>query len=145
MRTAAGLGTMPAASTMVPASMVASARWTRPGSIERTGVEVRMSAPRRSSTRVADGRERGVDLRQDAGAGLEQVEAELVAAEARIVAQDVLGERGELAEQLDTDQPAADHDEGEAPAAELRVRRGIGPLELLDHVVPDQERVGHAS
>jgi hypothetical protein len=40
--TAAAFGTIPAVKMIVPASMDSSARWTRPGSIARTGVPARM-------------------------------------------------------------------------------------------------------
>ena len=48
-----GLGTVPAARTIVSAAMVSSARWTLPGSMARTRVSVRRSTPRRpASTRA---------------------------------------------------------------------------------------------
>jgi len=47
------LGTIPGVSTIVPASMISFATRTPEVSIERTGVETRMSAPRRRSTSAA--------------------------------------------------------------------------------------------
>jgi hypothetical protein len=55
-----------------------------------------------------DLRERGVELRQHARGRLEQVEPDLLAAKARVVAEDVVGEDGELAEKLDAHEPSAD-------------------------------------
>ena len=63
-----------------------------------------------------------VDLRQNAWAGLEQQEANLVASEPRIEAQHVVGERRQLAQQLDADQAAADHDDRQAAASRRRIR-----------------------
>ena len=42
-----GLGTIPAARTIVSASIVLSGKWTLPGSMARTGAWTRISAPRR--------------------------------------------------------------------------------------------------
>ena len=92
---------------------------------------------------IGDLGERGIDLGQDAGPALEQVEAQLVAADARVVAQHVIGERGELAEKLDTHESAADdHDRETAPAGSRGSRR-VRPFEALDQMVSQHERVGH--
>ena len=98
------VGTIPAASTMVPASIGPSARWTRPA---------RSSAPRArpdvgpAPLRAPGSRPRRAPDPPRAGsaARLEQVEPELVAPEPRVVAQHVLGERRQLAQQLDAHQP----------------------------------------
>ena len=89
------------------------------------------------------GRQFLVDFRQNACAGLEQQEPNLVASEPRIEAQHVIGECRQLAQQLDTDQAAADHDDGEAAATGRRLRRGVGSLELFDQVISKHQRVRH--
>ena len=60
-----------------------------------------------------------------------------------IEAQHVVREGRELAEQLDTDEAAADHDDRQAPATRRRLRGRIGALELLDQVVSQHQRVRH--
>jgi hypothetical protein len=69
------------------------------------------------------------------GAGFEQEEPNLVAADTGIEAQHVFHEGSELAEQFDAHESAADHDDRQAAAARRRLRRRIGALELLDDVV----------
>ena len=140
---ATALGTMPAASTIVPASMISFATRTRPASIARTGVETRMSAPRRWSTRAATAASFSSISGRMRGTGLEQQEANLVASESRIEAQHVIRECRELAQQLDTDEAAADHDDREAAATHGRLRGRVGSLELLDQVIPQHQRVRH--
>ena len=138
-----GFGTIPAARTMVSASIVSSGKWTLPGSMARTPAWVRMSAPRRPpSTRGPVIRQLRVDLRHDAVAPLEQDEADLVAAHVLVKRRDPVHERGQLAEQLHPDQPAADDHEREQSAFALGVRLHVGPLEPLDDVVAEQEGVG---
>ena len=93
--------------------------------MERTGVAARIGAaplehPRRH------GRQRVVDFGQDAGARLEQSKTHLVTMEARVEAQHVIGKRGELAEQLDANQAAADHDHHEAGSPPGRVGFRVG-------------------
>lgn len=61
-----------------------------------------------------DGRELLVDLGEDSSAGFEQLEADLLRADPGIEAQDVVHEGRELPEQLDTDEPPADHDDRQA-------------------------------
>src|SRR5262249_44235735 len=51
-------------------------------------------------------------------------------------------ECGQLAEQLNTDQPAADDDEGELAALAFGVPLDVGALETLDDVVAEQQTVG---
>src|SRR3712207_8554138 len=63
----------------------------------------------------------------------------LVAPQPRVVAQDVRRERGQLAEELDADEPPAHHDDGEAPPPLGLVGRRVRTLESLDEVVPQHE------
>ena len=72
-----------------------------------------MSAPRRCEHARRHGRQLRVDLRQDAWARLEQLETDLVTTDARIEPQHVVGERRQLADQLDADEASADHDDRE--------------------------------
>jgi hypothetical protein len=55
---------------------------------------------------------------------------------------DAVNECGQLAEQLHSDQSAANDREREQSAFALRVSLHVGPLEALDHVVAEQEGVG---
>ena len=113
---------MPAVSTIVPASMISSPTRTPPGSMDWTGCRhVDVGAPPAQHV-GGDGRELLVDLRQHARAGFEQQEANLVAPDARIEAQHVFDERRELAEQFDTDEAAADHDDRQTPASRAPTR-----------------------
>ena len=89
------------------------------------------------------GRQRLVDLRQDASARLEQPEAHLLTTDARIEAQHVIGKRGQLAQQLDADEAAADDDDRQTAPARRRVGRRIGAFELFDQVIPQHERIRH--
>ena len=75
--------------------------------------------------------------------GLEQSEANLVAPDSRVEAQHVVRECRELAQQLYTDEAAADHDDGEAAAACCRLGGRIGSLELFYQVIPQHQRVRH--
>ena len=134
---------MPAASTIVPASMISFARRTRPGSIERTGVETRMSAPRRWSTRAATAASFSSisgSMRAPASNSRKRISSRRMS---RIEAQHVVRERRELAQQLDTDEAAADHDDREAAATRRRLGGRIGALELLDQVISQHQRVRH--
>ena len=84
-----------------------------------------------------------VDLRQDARACLDEMEGDLFIAKAGVIPQHVGGERGELAEQLDADEPTADHDGRQQPLPLGGVGRSVGALEALEQVVPQQECVRH--
>ena len=86
--------------------------------------------------------ESGWDLRQDLRRGVDEHPALRNAAEARIPAQRVVGEVGQLRERLDAGVAGADEDEAEMGASlacvELRVRR----LELAQHAVAEHDRIG---
>ena len=134
---------MPAASTIVPASIVSSASWTRPGSIARTGrrrADVGAASLQHACRHVGELRDRSpaecAGRPRTDGSGSRR-------ADARVVAQHVVGECGELAEQLDADEPAADHDDREAAAPRRRVGRRVGSLELFDQVISQHQRVRH--
>jgi hypothetical protein len=88
--------------------------------------------------------QRGGHLRHDAVGGMKEVEADLVAPYPRVVAHDLVGEGGHLAEQLRSHQAAADHRESEEKALALSVGLHVGALETFDHVVAQDERVGES-
>src|SRR5262245_44054741 len=73
-----------------------------------------------------------VDLLEDSWAGLEQPKADLVASNARIEAQYVVGKGGELTDQFCADQSAANHDNRQTLAPLCRTRGGVGAFEALD-------------
>ena len=87
-------------------------------------------------------RQRRVDFRHDAVAGLEQEEADLVAVHVLVKGRDPIHEGGQLAEQLHPDQAAADDREREQSAFLPGVGFHVGSLEALDDVVAEQEGVG---
>ena len=89
------------------------------------------------------GRQLRVDLRQNPRAGLEQPEADLVAPDARIEAQHVVGKRRELTHQFYADQSAADHDDCETPAPLGRVRGCVRAFEAFDQVISQHQRIRH--
>jgi hypothetical protein len=72
---------------------------------------------------------------------VKQEEPDLVAVDVLVQRRDPVRERGQFAEQLHADQPAADYHEGELPALALGVRLDVGALEALDDVVAEQEGV----
>src|SRR6185312_9901295 len=82
-------------------------------------------------------------LRQQAIAGLEELKAQLVSTDARIVSELVVNECRELAEQLDPDEAAADDDNRQQLPAPLRAGLHVRALQALDDMVPQHERVGH--
>ena len=75
------------------------------------------------------------DLRQDMAAGLQQHETNFVASNVRIEGDDPVDERGQLAEQLDTDETTSDDGDGEKLALARRIGLHLGALESLDEVV----------
>src|SRR5262249_6208163 len=83
-----------------------------------------------------------VDLRHEAVARLEQDEADLVDIHALVKRYDRVREGGQLAEQFDPPQPAADDDERELPALAPGVGLRVGALEALDNVAAEQQGVG---
>ncbi len=83
-----------------------------------------------------------VSPRQDALGGLQEMAADLAAPHPRVVAHDLVGEGGHLAEQLHSDQAAAHHHEAEQAALALGIELDVGALEALDHVVAQQHGVG---
>ena len=88
-------------------------------------------------------RELRIEFGQNACTCLEQQEANVVASKPRIEAEHVIRERREFAEQLDTDEAAADHDDGEARATGRWLRGRVGSLELFNQVVSEHQRVRH--
>ena len=76
-----------------------------------------------------------INLRHDATARFEQNEPDLVAVDVLVQGCDSGGERGQLAEELHADQPAADNHEGELPAFPRGVRLDVGALEPFDDMV----------
>ncbi len=110
------------------------------GTNRRRGPDIGTAPTEHAGRRVG---QLGVDLRQNARARLEQVEAEFVATQAGIVAQNVVGKGGQFPEQLDTDQPSTDDDDCEIPAPKLRIRRHVGPFQALDQMVPQDKGVRH--
>src|SRR5262249_9914382 len=75
-------------------------------------------------------------------AALEEDEPDLVAVDVLVHGGDPVREGGQLAEQLNTDQPAADYDESELAALARGVPLDVGALEPLDDVVAEQQTVG---
>jgi hypothetical protein len=96
-----------------------------------------------SSREARRRRELLVDLGEQARTGLEQLEPDLLTADTRVESAHVVGEGGQLAEELDAHQAASDDDDRQATAPRARFGRGIGPFELLDQVIPQHERIGH--
>ncbi len=127
--------TMPAANTMVPASMVSFSSSTPPG-LDRPDscrdLDVN-PAPLEHARRR--GGQLHVDLWQNPGAGLEQPKANLVAPDARIKALHVVGKRYEFTRQFYANQFAADHDNCQTPAPLRRVRGCIRAFEASDQVI----------
>src|SRR5687768_17737771 len=82
-----------------------------------------------------DAPESFVDLRQDARAGLEEPEVQLVAADPRVKTQHVVRKGAEFAEQFDANEPAADHHNRQGAAACRRLAGGIGELQLFDYLI----------
>ena len=140
-----GLGTAPAARTIVSASNrfvreVNLAGFDRPhpsvGSQFNSGPLCEHSDAIRSQRRI--------DFRHDPIAGLEQDEADLAAIHIPIEMPDTIDERGQLAEQLHPDQSAADDYKGEKLRFPLQIGLHVGPLEPLDDVVAEQQGVGES-
>src|SRR5215212_1529208 len=75
------------------------------------------------------GRQLLVDLWQNPRTRLEQLKANLMAPDARIEAQHVVGKRGQLADQFDADEATADHDNRQTLAPLRRARSGVGAFE----------------
>ena len=88
-------------------------------------------------------RQRRVDLWQNPRAGLEHPEANLVAPDARIEAQHVVGKRRELTHQFYANQPAADDHNRQTPAPLGRVRGCVRAFEAFDQMISQHQRVRH--
>ena len=86
--------------------------------------------------------ERRRDLGQDPRRRVDEHPAARRRAQARVVAERVLGEVGQLRERLDTRVAGADEDEGQPPRPLLVVERSVGQLELLEDVVAQIDRIG---
>jgi hypothetical protein len=71
------------------------------------------------------------------------VEADFLATDARIESQHIVGERRELAQQLDANQAAANHDDGQAARARRLIPRGVGSFELFNQLISQDQRVRH--
>jgi hypothetical protein len=78
---------------------------------------------------------------EDAVVGFDEEEADKLAGDAGVIAEEVVGELGELAEEFDSDQPAADDDEGEEFSAEGGIFFDVGLLEEVDHGVAEVNRI----
>jgi hypothetical protein len=86
--------------------------------------------------------EPGRDLGKDRRGGVDEHPALPRCPEARVVAQRVAHEVGELGERLDARVACADEDEGEVALGARRVERRVGRLELAQDVVAQVDRVG---
>jgi hypothetical protein len=75
------------------------------------------------------------DLGEDLVRGVDEDEAHVLALDVRVVRGGVAGHVLDLADGLRAGEPAADEDEGERPAADLLVGRGVGLVQLLEDVV----------
>ena len=85
-----------------------------------------------------------VDLGEHPVRGLDQDPAHAVQAGARVTLDRIGGEVLKLGERLQPRVAAAHEDVGEERLAAGRVLGGVRPLERLDHVVPEPDRVGQA-
>jgi hypothetical protein len=102
---------MPAVRTTVPASMPHTACVDRANSGRDVNIDTAtLEHARRGGCQCR------VDLWQDARACFEQPKAEFVAPDVRIEAQDVVGERRQLAYEFYADQTAANDDNRQTPA-----------------------------
>jgi hypothetical protein len=89
------------------------------------------------------GRQLRVDLWQDPRAGLEQPKTDLVAPNARIKAQHVVGKRGELTDQFYANQSSANDDNRQTLAPLRRVRGCVRAFEAFDQVISQHQRIRH--
>src|SRR5262249_9043925 len=78
-----------------------------------------------------------IDFGHEALAPLEQDEPDFVAIDVLVHGSDPVRERGQLAEQFHTDQPAADDREGELSTLAVGVRLDVGALEPLNDMVAE--------
>ena len=123
-------------------SPVDSTREVRPGLVQARAEADVDAAPAQLVDRVVG--ERLVDLRQDAVQRLDQDPAHAVEPRARIAVDRVGGEVLELGERLQPRVAAADEHVGQELVAPAGVLGLVRPLERLDHVVSQPDRVGEA-
>ncbi len=83
-----------------------------------------------------------LEFGQDSLGGVQEMEADLLAADVGVVLHDLVHERRQFAEDLHADQAAAHDDEGQLPLSPRGVGFGISAFEPLDDVVAQRDRVG---
>ena len=137
-----GFGVTPAVHTIVSVSIRRPPdSITPPASADSSDVPVRISTPRLRERAGGEAREPLGRLAEDPRRAVDEHPAGLDAGQARVAAQRAGGQLLQLGQRLDAREARAGEHERE-PALGA-VRRGVGELDLAQHVVAQTDRVAH--